>query len=93
MLCLNPLHAYLKLWCFTSQSITLKDSIYVSRETEINGTHNKISSSLASIHNHDVSNHSLLADPFSLSAIQHMVDIMRFECVQESKIIYHVQFW
>lgn len=30
--------------------------------------------------------------PFSLSVMQHMVDIMRFECVQEMKRIYHLQF-
>lgn len=35
MPCLTNLHAHLygMLWCFTMQSITLKDSIDVSRET------------------------------------------------------------
>lgn len=30
--------------------------------------------------------------PFSLSVAEHMVDIMRFECAQEMKRIYHLDF-
>lgn len=48
------------------------------------------SGSLASILSHVVSNLSLLAAPFSLSVREHMVDIIRFECAQEMKRIYHL---
>lgn len=48
------------------------------------------SSSLAPIHNHGFSDHSLFwQTPFSLSVTKHMVDIMRSECVQEMKRIHH----
>lgn len=69
-------------WCF--QRNRDERYIHIIRFT--------LTSSLASIHNHGVSNHSLLADPLSLCVMQHMVDIMRFECVQEMKRIYHLQF-
>lgn len=49
-----------------------------------------LTSSLASIHNHGVSNHSS-GRPHSF-VMQHMVDIMRFECVQEMKRVYHLLF-
>lgn len=49
--------------------------------------------SLAAIQSNGVRNHSLLADPVSLSVTEHMVDIMRFECVQEMKRIYRSFCW
>lgn len=96
------MHACFKTRCGASQcnQLLLKDSIDVSRDTDERYVHIHIirftltlpsSGSLASIHNRDVLNHSLLADPFSLSVKEHMVDIMRFECVQEMKRIYHLQ--
>ena len=50
------------------------------------------STSLAYIHNHGVSNYFSSGRPFSLSVAEHMVDIMRFECAQEMKRIYHLDF-